>query len=50
VAAGLSNAEIAARLFLSPRTVKVHVGNIFAKIGVHNRTAAAEFALQHGIV
>jgi DNA-binding CsgD family transcriptional regulator len=50
VAAGLSNAQIAARLSLSPRTVKVHVANIFAKIGVHNRVTAAELARQHGIV
>ena len=49
VAAGLSNAEIAERLFLSPSTVKAHVANIFAKIGVHNRAAATEFALRHGI-
>ena len=49
VAAGLSNAEIAERLFLSPNTVKVHVAHILAKIGVHNRAAATEFALRHGI-
>jgi DNA-binding CsgD family transcriptional regulator len=49
VAVGLSNAAIAERLFLSPRTVKVHVGNIFAKIGVSNRAAATQFALRHGI-
>ena len=49
VAAGLSNAEIAERLFLSPNTVKAHVAHILAKIGVHNRAAATEFALRHGI-
>jgi DNA-binding NarL/FixJ family response regulator len=49
VAAGLSNAEIAERLFLSPRTIKAHTANIFAKIGVHNRAAATEFAIRHGI-
>ena len=49
VAAGLSNAEIAERLFLSPNTVKAHVAHVFAKIGVHNRAAATEFALRHGI-
>jgi DNA-binding CsgD family transcriptional regulator len=49
VALGLSNAVIAERLFLSPRTVKAHVANIFAKIGVHDRTAATAFARQHGI-
>jgi ATP/maltotriose-dependent transcriptional regulator MalT len=49
VAAGLSNAQIADQLFLSPLTVKAHVGNIFAKIGVHDRAAATQFARQHGI-
>jgi len=49
VAAGLSNGEIAERLFLSPNTVKVHVARVLAKIGVHNRAAATEFALRHGI-
>jgi DNA-binding NarL/FixJ family response regulator len=49
VATGLSNAEIVERLYLSPRTVKVHVANGFAKIGVHNRAAATEFVLRHGL-
>jgi DNA-binding NarL/FixJ family response regulator len=49
VAVGLSNAEIAERLFLSPNTVKVHVARILAKIGVHNRAAATEYALRRGI-
>ena len=49
MAAGLSNREIAEQLFLSPRTVKAHVANIFNKLGVHDRTAATELARQHGI-
>jgi DNA-binding NarL/FixJ family response regulator len=49
VASGLGNAAIAERLFLSPSTVKVHVGNIFAKLGVTNRAAATRFALDHGL-
>jgi DNA-binding CsgD family transcriptional regulator len=49
VAAGLSNGEIAERLFLSPNTVKVHVGNVLAKVGVPNRAAATEFARRHGL-
>jgi DNA-binding NarL/FixJ family response regulator len=49
VAAGLSNAEIAERLYLSPNTVSAHITNIFAKLGVHNRAAATEFARQYGV-
>jgi DNA-binding NarL/FixJ family response regulator len=49
VATGLSNVRIAERLFLSPNTVRVHLANIFAKIGVHNRAAATTFARQHGL-
>jgi DNA-binding CsgD family transcriptional regulator len=49
VAAGMSNGEIAEQLYLSRNTVKVHVANILAKIGVHNRAAATEFALRNGI-
>jgi DNA-binding CsgD family transcriptional regulator len=40
---------LVARLFLSPRTVKVHVPNIFAKRGVSNR-AAPRFALDHDFI
>lgn len=50
VASGASNKEIAARLTISPNTVKVHVRNIFGKIGVQSRTEAALYAIQHGYV
>ena len=50
VAAGHSNQKIADELFLSRYTIVRHVANIFAKIGSANRTEAATYANQHGIV
>jgi LuxR family maltose regulon positive regulatory protein len=41
IAEGLTNREIAERLYLSLSTVKVHTRNIFGKLGVNNRTQAA---------
>ena len=49
VAAGRTNQAIADELFLSDRTVGRHVSNIFAKLGVNTRTAAAAYAFDHGI-
>jgi DNA-binding CsgD family transcriptional regulator len=49
VADGLSNADIADRLFLSKRTVQVHVAHILQKTGAENRAGAAAFALRHGL-
>ena len=49
LAAGLSNAEIAQRLFLSNATVKTHINRIFAKTGARDRAQAVRFAYQHGL-
>ena len=49
IARGLSNADIADRLFLSDGTVRNHVSAILAKLGVSDRTQAAVIAIQHGL-
>jgi DNA-binding CsgD family transcriptional regulator len=49
VAAGKSNAQIASALTLSEKTVARHLSNIFAKIDVQSRTAAAAYAFEHGL-
>lgn len=48
IADGLSNQEIAERLFISEYTVKTHVSNLFRKIGVNDRVQAILYALQVG--
>jgi DNA-binding CsgD family transcriptional regulator len=50
VAAGRSNPEIAAALTLSEKTIARHLSNIFAKLDVGSRTAAAAYAFEHGLV
>ncbi len=49
LARGLSNTDIADRLFLSEGTVRNHVSSILAKLGVSDRTQAAVIAIQHGL-
>ena len=49
IAAGLSNGEIAAELVIAEATVKTHINNAFAKIGVRNRIEALRYAVRHGL-
>ncbi len=50
IAEGLTNQEIANRLYLSLNTVKVHTRNIYGKLGVHHRTEAVAKARAWGIL
>ena len=50
VAAGLSNAEIAVRLYLSEATIKSHITRILARLGLRDRVQIAVYAYEHGIV
>jgi predicted ATPase/DNA-binding CsgD family transcriptional regulator len=50
VAQGMSNAEVAEKLFLSSRTVNWHLTSIYRKLGSHSRTEAARIAVEHGLL
>jgi DNA-binding NarL/FixJ family response regulator len=49
LAKGKSNKEIAASLFITEKTVKTHISNIFTKLEVSDRTQAALYAVKHGL-
>ena len=50
IATGLTNAEVAEKLFLSPRTVGWHLGSIYRKRGFSSRTEATRFAVEHDLL
>ena len=47
---GLSDAQIARQLVVSPRTVNAHLTSIYSKLGVSSRAAATRFAVEHHLV
>jgi DNA-binding NarL/FixJ family response regulator len=50
LAEGLTNSEVAERLYISPKTVAVHVSNVLAKLGMSSRTEVAAYAVREGLV
>jgi predicted ATPase/DNA-binding CsgD family transcriptional regulator len=50
VATGMTNTEVAGKLFLSSRTVDWHLSSIYRKLGFHSRTEATRFAVEHGLL
>lgn len=50
VAEGLSNLDIASKLYVTEQTVKFHLSNIYRKLGVGNRTEATRFAYRNGMI
>jgi predicted ATPase/DNA-binding CsgD family transcriptional regulator len=50
VAEGLTDAQVAERLIVSPRTVSTHLTSIYGKLGVNSRSAATRFAVEHGLL
>jgi DNA-binding NarL/FixJ family response regulator len=48
LAEGLTNAQLAERLYISPRTAAVHVSNVLTKLGMSSRTEVAAWAVRTG--
>jgi DNA-binding NarL/FixJ family response regulator len=49
VAAGLTDAQIASKLVISPRTVGKHLQTIYEKLDLHSRSAATRWAMEHNL-
>ena len=49
VAEGLTDAQVAQRLVISPRTVSTHLRSIYNKLRINSRTAATRFAIEHDL-
>ena len=50
VAQGMTNAQVAEELFISPRTVNWHLGSIYRKLDFNSRTEATRFAVEHDLL
>jgi DNA-binding NarL/FixJ family response regulator len=50
VASGLSNAQMAEKLIISPRTVHAHVRSIYSKLGITSRSSATRYAIDHKLL
>ena len=50
VATGLTDAQVAEKLFISLRTVNAHLRSIYAKLGVGSRSAATRYAVEHELI
>jgi DNA-binding CsgD family transcriptional regulator len=50
VATGITDAQVAQALHVSPRTVNAHLRSIYAKLGVPSRSAMTRFAIEHGLI
>jgi DNA-binding NarL/FixJ family response regulator len=50
IARGLTNGQVGKQLYISTKTVSVHVSNLLAKLGASSRTEAAAIARQRGLV
>ena len=50
VAEGLTNPQVAERLYVSPRTIGFHLRSVYRKLGVPSRTAAAKAAVEQGLI